>query len=227
MLATSIVAESQWLALSLHLGKVANFSVLYHFKGKWLKSTTLRDRYEGKFKYSVHFNGKDTECWVTCVNVQATESRKWRKLVLVYGLSASPMMLLTNRPVNSKEDALRVMRTYFMRWRIEESFRFKKRHLGFENFRIRTLKAMNNLNQFLSMAIGLLCIQAEKRPSNKLRTAVIQAANGQRPESGIAFLLYRIGLGVVRILILARTGIRAWFHIGRPKYLQLSFPLLC
>lgn len=147
--------------------------------------------------------------------------------MLVYGLSASPMMLLTNRPVNSKEDALRLVRMVFMRWRIEEYFRFKKQHLGFEDLRVRTLKAMNNLNQFLSLAIGLLCMLAEKRETNKLRAAVMQEANGQRQESGIAFLLYRIGLGVARILALARTGIRAWFHIGRPKYQQLSFPMLC
>lgn len=133
------------------------------FKGKWLKPSTLRDRYKGKFKCSVRFNGKDTECWVTCVNVQVTASRRRLKLVLVYVLSQTPMMVLTNCPVKSKADALRVVRMYFMRWRIEEYFRFKKQHLGFENIRVRTLKAMNNTKQFLSMVIALLCLQAEKR----------------------------------------------------------------
>ena len=196
------------------------------FKGRWLKSTTLRDSYKGKLKCSVRFNGKETECWVTCVNVQVTESKRWRNLVLVYGLSATPMMLLTNRTVNSKADVLRVVRMYFMRWRIEEYFRFKKQHLGFENLRVRTLKAMNNLNHFLNIAIGLLCVQAEKQGSSKLRSAVMRQANGQRKELDIAFLLYRLGLGVIRILARACTGIREWFHIGRPKYRQLSFPLL-
>ncbi|MGI6725882.1 MAG: transposase [Christensenellales bacterium] len=197
------------------------------FKGKWLKSATLRDSYKGKFKRSVHFNGKDTECWVTCVNARATESKRWLKLVLVYGLTTTPMMLLTNRAVNSKADALRVVRMYFMRWRIEKYFRFKKQRLGFENLRVRSLKAMNNLNRFLSMATGFLCVQAEKRRTSKLRSAVMREANGQRNEHDIAFLLYRIGLGVIRILGRANTGIRKWFHIGRPKYRQLSFPLLC
>ena len=86
-----------------------------YIKGKWLKSTTLQNIYKGKFKCGVHFNGKDTECWVTCVNVQMTESKRWRKLVMVYGLSATPMMLLTNRPVKSKDDALRVVRMYLAR----------------------------------------------------------------------------------------------------------------
>ena len=149
------------------------------------------------------------------------------KLALVYGLSSTPMMLLTNRPVKSKDDALRVVWMYFMRWRIEEYFRFKKQHLGFENLRVRKLKAMNNLNQFLGMAIGLLCAQAEKRQSSKLRTALMRSANAQKPEKDISFLLYRIGLGVTRILRNTKAGIRDWFHIGRPKYKQLSFPLLC
>ena len=198
-----------------------------YYKGKWIKPVTLRNRYKGKFKCIVHWNGKDTECWVTCVNVRVTGSKRWLKLALVYGLSSTPMMLLTNRPVKSKDDALRVVRMYFMRWRIEEYFRFKKQHLGFENLRVRKLKAMNNLNQFLSMAIGLLCAQAEKRQSSKLRIALMRSANAQKPEREISFLLYRIGLGVTRILRNAKAGIRDWFHIGRSKYKQLSFPLLC
>jgi hypothetical protein len=44
-----------------------------------------------------------------------TASRKWLKLVLVYGLSDNPMMLVTNRPVTSKKEANEVVRDYFMR----------------------------------------------------------------------------------------------------------------
>ena len=196
-------------------------------KNKWFKSTTLRDKYKGKFKCPVLYGGKKTECRVTCVNVKITASCKWLKLVLVYGLSDTPMMLLTNRPVRNREDALQVVRMYFMRWRIEEHFRFKKTTLGFEDMRVRKLKAMNHLSQFVSMAIGFLCAQADKRNTSRLRRAVTREANGQKQEHKISFLLYRMGLGIQRILARAQTGIRAWFRIGRPKYRQLSFPLLC
>ena len=199
---------------------------LFH-KGKWLKATTLRDSHKGKLKSHVMFNGKKTECWFTCVNAQITESRTNLKLVLVYGLSHTPMMLATNRPIKSKEDVISVARLYFMRWRIEEYFRFKKQHLGFEGFRIRSLKAMNALNQYLSYAIGILCFLAEKRRSSTLRMAVLCSANSQKEEEKVSFLLYRIGLGVCRILAQACTGIREWFHIGRSKFHQLEFPLLC
>jgi len=90
---------------------------------------------------------------------------------------------VTNRPVTSKKEANEVVRDYFMRWRIEEYFRFKKQDLGFENYRVRRLKAMNNLNQFISMAIGVLCMLAEKRASSKLRIAIMREANGQKEEA--------------------------------------------
>ena len=197
------------------------------FKGKWFKVTTLRDSRKGKLKSHVLFNGKQTECWITCMNVGITASRKRLKLLLVYGLSQTPMMLVTNRPIRSKEDAEKVVRLYFMRWRIEEYFRFKKQHLGFEGFRVRSLKAMNALNSYLGYAVGILCFLAEKRRSSVLRMAVLFEAKSLKEEGKVSFLLYRIGLGVCRILAQARTGIREWFHIGRLRFRQLAFQLLC
>ena len=67
---------------------------LFH-KGKWYKVTTLRDSHKGKLKTNVMFNGIATECYVSCINVQITESRRALKLVLLYGLHETPMMLVT------------------------------------------------------------------------------------------------------------------------------------
>ena len=200
---------------------------LLFFKGKWYKATTLRDSRKGKLKGHVMFGGKETECRFTCVNVRITASRRNLKLILIYGLSQTPMMLATNLPVTSKEDVQRVVRTYFTRWRIEEYFRFKKQHFGFEGFRVRSLKAMNALNHYLSYAIALLCLLAEKSRGSTLRMAIARVARALKNEEDISFILYRFGLGVFRILAQAREGIRRWFHIGRPKFRQLSFPLLC
>lgn len=197
------------------------------YKGKWFKATTLRDTHKGKLKSNVMFDGKETECWFTCINTRIKGIKTNLKLVLVYGLSQTPMMLATNRPIKSKEDVVSVVRLYFMRWRIEEYFRFKKQHFRFEGFRVRSLKAMNALNQYLSYAIGVLCVIAEKRRSSTLRMAVVCSANALKDEEDVSFLLYRIGLGVCRILAQACAGIRGWFHIGRSRYRQIEFPLLC
>ena len=72
------------------------------------------------------------------------------RLVLVYGSGEKPMMLATNKPILSKEDAIGILRLYMSRWRIEEYFRFKKQEYDFENFRVRNLIAINNLNQLLT-----------------------------------------------------------------------------
>lgn len=39
------------------------------------------------------------------------------------------MMLATNKEIKSKEDVIKVARTYFSRWKIEEYFRCKKQIL--------------------------------------------------------------------------------------------------
>ncbi len=59
-------------------------------------------------------------------------------LVLVYGITEHPMMFFaTNKEIKSKEDVIKVARTYFSRWKIEEYFRCKKQMFRFENFRVR------------------------------------------------------------------------------------------
>ena len=69
---------------------------LLFYKGKWFKSTTLRDSRKGKIKTNVMFEGKKQPCYITCVNSQITESKKHIKVIFVYGLGETPMMLATN-----------------------------------------------------------------------------------------------------------------------------------
>ena len=64
-------------ALKRSIVRITNRRKLF-FKGKWLRSTTLRDRYKGKFKCGAHFHGKGAERWVTCVNVQVTGRTRYR-----------------------------------------------------------------------------------------------------------------------------------------------------
>lgn len=46
--------------------------------------------------------------------------------------------------LHSKEDVISVAKLYFSRWRIEKYSRCKKQVFGFENFRVRNLKAINS-----------------------------------------------------------------------------------
>lgn len=103
----------------------AKRKLLYH--NKWTPATELRDRRKGKIKTNVFYKGKDHDAYLSHVKVQITASKKDIYLVLVYGITEHPMMLATNKEIKSKEDVLKVARTYFSRWKIEEYFRCKNR----------------------------------------------------------------------------------------------------
>lgn len=99
----------------------AKRKLLYH--NKWIPATELRNRRKGKVKTSVFYKGKEQEAYLSHVKVQITASKKDIYLVLVYGITEHPMMLATNKEIKSKDDVIRVARTYFSRWKIEEYFR--------------------------------------------------------------------------------------------------------
>ena len=99
----------------------AKRKLLYH--NKWISATELRNRRKGKVKTSVFYKVKEQEAYLSHVKVQITASKKDIYLVLVYGITEHPMMLATNKEIKSKDDVIRVARTYFSRWKIEEYFR--------------------------------------------------------------------------------------------------------
>jgi hypothetical protein len=197
---------------------------LFH-KGKWLKAPTLCGSRKGKFKTTLKFQGQEMECYISHINALITASKEMVRLVLVYGLSDTPMMLATNKEIKGKEDVVKIARTYLSRWRIEEYFRFKKQHFGFEDFRVRQLVAINNLNRLLSYAISFMNKVVAKSPGSLLKAAVYEKADPVRKK--VLFYYYRIAKGIVAILSGARTGIRKWYKPLRERSAQLCFKLNC
>lgn len=196
------------------------------WKGKWFKSTTLRDSRKGKIKTTLTFreDGKEKKetVYISHLNIKITASKNPITLVLVYGLGKTPMMLATNKAVHGREDVVRIVRTYMSRWRVEEYFRFKKQHFGFENFRIRSLVAINNLNSLLTYAIGLLGLLAEKLQTSLSRRLV---HNSKALRKDVQFYYYQLAAGVLATLAHAKAGIHDWFklrHSG-PRQLELEF----
>ena len=196
------------------------------FKGKWYKATTLMRSRKGKFKTTLKFQSGEKECYVSFINVQITASKKPLRLVTIYGLGEMPMMLATNRPILGKDDVVDICRTYLSRWRIEEYFRFKKQHFGFENFRVRSLKAINALNILLTFSVAFLNRVMGKKEGHRLKNAVYEKARTVREK--VFFHYYRIAKGLAVILAGARTGIKDWYK-SRPrvKSPQISFNLRC
>lgn len=196
------------------------------WKGKWFKSSTLRDSRKGKIKTNLTFreNGKEKKetVHISHLNIKVTASRKPVNLILVYGLGKKPMMLATNKAIQGKEDAIRIVRTYMSRWRVEEYFRFKKNHFGFEDFRVRSLVSINNLNQLLTCAIGLLGLLADKLKTSTLARRLVHNARSLRKD--IQFHYYQLAEGIVSTLEHAKQGIQGWFRIRckSPRQLELK-----
>jgi len=81
-------------------------------------------------------------------------------LVVVTGFGAKPMTLLTNLPA-SNDLAQTVGKVYMLRWKIEEKHRFEKMVFNLEDFRVRGIKAIRNLNMLTSMLCGFIAIICE------------------------------------------------------------------
>ena len=197
------------------------------WKGKWYKSTTLRDSRKGKIKTTLMFReGGKTEhqtVYISHLHIKITANKNPVNLVLVYGLGEKAMMLATNRPITSKDDAVRVVRDYMSRWRVEEYFRFKKQHFSFENFRVRGLRSINNLNEMLTYAIGLLGLITDKLEINILPKRLIRNSRSLRED--IQFHYYQMGKGISATLAHAKKGIQGWFRKRRSGPRQLTLAL--
>ena len=103
--------------------------------------------------------------------MQITASKKDIYLVLVYGITGHPMMLAANKEIKSKDDVVRVARTYFSRWKIEEYFRCKKQMFQFEKFRVRRLKAINALNFYITLCMAFLAMVSMESETNALKVS--------------------------------------------------------
>src|SRR5574344_255841 len=200
----------------------SNRKLLYH--NKWTFATELRNRRKGKVKTSIFYKGKDHEAYLSHVKVQITASRKDIYLVLVYGITEHPMMLATNKEIKSKEDVIRVARTYFSRWKIEEYFRCKKQMFQFENFRVRKLVSINALNFYITLCMAFLAMISMESESNALKVSIIRSADPIKEK--VFFCYYRLAKGISVILSYAKEGVRLWFRTKRPAYRQLCLKLV-
>ena len=192
-------------------------------KHKWYPITVFRDAFKGKINMKLMFQGEEKECKVSVIKAQITANKRWINLVFVYGLSDTPMMLASNIPIKSKEDVIRVARNYLNRWRIEEYFKFKKQEYNFENFRVRNLKSINNLNKLLTYAIGIVALFSEKIGKRQFVQKIIKESKSLK--ENVSLWLYQIARGIFNILMMAKTGIKEWENIRKIKQYENQISL--
>lgn len=196
------------------------------FKGKKKKVHDVAITRKGKIKMELWFDDNEKyEVYVSHTRAVLPYNKKEYNFVIIYGLNEEhPLLLLTNREINSKEDVIKIVRLYFYRWRIEEYFRSKKQEYEFENMRVRTLKAMNNLNLLLTIHMGHMSMLIEEMNNKLLSIKILERSKSLRNK--IIVWLSQFARGIGEILSFAHKGIKDWQSIeSREKYKQLSLNL--
>ncbi len=197
------------------------------FKGKKKIVSDVASIRKGKIHTRLMYKGNNTDCYISYTTVQLPKIKdKNLNLVIIYRKDEEndPMYLLTNLPIKTKEDVEKISRIYMLRWRIEEYFKTKKQNYDFENFRLRSLNAINNLNLILTCVMLHLGILIEKMNVKLLVIKIIEASKSLKNK---ALVWYgQISSGIANILKYAKTGIKEWFEIEiRSKYKQLKLKL--
>ncbi len=199
---------------------------VFLFKGKRKNCYEEAIKRKGKIKMTLLFDdNEEYEVYISHTKVTLPYNKRNYELVIVYGLSEErPLILLTNREIHTKDDVIKVVRLYFSRWRIEEYFRAKKQEYEFENMRVRTLKAMNNINTLLTIYLGYVGMLVEKIDKKLLTIKIIEASKSLRNK--VVVWLSQMARGIKEILSYSHTGIREWQHIERrDKVKQLELKL--
>ena len=198
----------------------------FYFKNKRKKCYDVAIRRKGKVKMTLWFDDNDEhDVYISHTKVTLPYNKNDYELVIVYGLSEErPLILLTNRDIHSKEDVIKVVRLYFYRWRVEEYFRAKKQEYEFENIRVRTLKAMNNLNILLTIHLGHIGKLVEKMDNKLLTIKIILRSKSLK--NNVVIWISQMARGIGKILSLAHNGIKEYQKIKqRDKYRQLELKL--
>jgi len=100
-----------------------------------------------------------------------------------------------------------------MRWRIEEFYAFKKQQFGLEDFKVRTLNSIRNLDMILSIAIGYLGLMSAKGDDKKLVMEIIHIS--KRIYGTPKFFFYAIADGMFNLFARAKPG---FSHLLKRKH---------
>jgi len=197
-----------------------NRDVIY--KGERINIMKLANRFKGK--YCLKFkkkNGVTADCKISIVPIKLPcRPDDDLNLVVCRGIGMEPLLLITNLKSDDSRLAVAVTKVYLMRWRIEEFYRFKKQQFGFEDFRVRSLKSIRNLDLLLTIAIGYIGLMSEKADERAITAEVI--AISKRIYDTPKFVFYAIADGLFFVLFKCKQGIADMLR-KRPKSAQLSF----
>lgn len=194
------------------------------FKNKKRLVSEVAATRKGKIHTNLMYKGENVDCYLSYTTVQFPKMKnKDLNLVIIYRKDEEKdsMYLLTDLPINNKDDVEKIAKIYMLRWRIEEYFKAKKQEYDFENFRLRNLEGINNLNLILSCVMLHLGMLAEKMNKKLLVIKIIEASESLKKKALVWYS--QISKGIRNILKYAHTGIKEWQDIEeRCKYKQMQ-----
>ena len=196
-----------------------NRDVIY--KDRQVNILELAKRFKGK--YSLKFkkkNGMEADCRISVVPVRLPCRPKAElNMVICNGFGQNPLMLITDLKSNDKRLAVTITKVYLLRWRIEEFYGFKKQQLDFEDFRVRSLAAIRNLDLLVTVALGYIGLISEKADERHMVSELI--AISKRIYGTPRFVLYAIADGLFEAIAKSKPGIADMIR-KKPKQLQLE-----
>ena len=133
-------------------------------------------------------------------------------LVVCRNLGQTPMMLITNMKSDDDRLAVTVTKVYLMRWRIEEFYGFKKQQFAFEDFRVRSLNSIRNLDLLLTIAIGYIGMLSERADDKRTVMELIHIS--KRIYGVPKFKFYAIADGIRAVFANDKLGVS---HILRKR----------
>jgi len=169
-------------------------------------------------------NGKATLCKIGITHVVLPNLKNTKlNLVVCKEYGETPLVLYTNISETLESIAVRVVKAYLMRWRIEEFYAFKKQSLQFEGFRVRRLNSIITLDLLLTIAAGFIAMLSEKSSD---KTVVELISVSKRIQNTAYFLrktkviFFAVYDGITLVLASLRCGISNFFA-ANPRDNQL------
>jgi len=86
-------------------------------------------------------------------------------MLVITGLRAEDMILLTNKDISSVRQARRIVLSYMRRWGVEEGIRCWKQKTGVEDFRVRNWHSIRRVTFFSMLAYGIQSLWLLTRPA--------------------------------------------------------------
>ena len=197
-----------------------NLNRIVKYKDNSINIRKLADRFKGKFVLRFEKkNRKQVDCKIAIVPIRLCfRPDVDLNLVICRGLGQEPMLLITNMKNDDERIAVTVTKVYLLRWRIEEFYRFKKQQYGFEDFRVRSLNAIRNLDLLLTVAIGFIGLMSEHADDKRIVMELIHIS--KRIFGVPRFRFYAIADGLFAVFARCKQGISHMLRT-KPKSRQL------